>query len=125
MYYTLFLLYQNSNNIPDCTPRGICKGNTVFVRVSYISKMSGVHFALLCILLKMFCKSTKSYYVPPSVGQKDSRRVVIAMPFNALLDAKEQANVTDWSNITLIDKWKSEFSWSYGSCRDKLYPSTE
>ena len=44
---------------------------------------------------------------------------------NALLDAKEQANVTDWSNITLIDKWKSEFSWSYGSCRDKLYPSTE
>ena len=61
----------------------------------------------------------------PSVGHKDSRRVVIAMPFTALLDAKEQANVTDWSNITLIDKWKSEFSWSFGSCRDNLYPSKE
>ena len=57
---------------------------------------------------------------------RSTRRVLInTMPFNALLDAKEQANVTDWSNITLINKWKSEFSWSFDSCRDELYPSTQ
>ena len=45
------------------------------------------------------------------------------MPLQNLLKQRDDLNLTDWRDDSVIEKWKSEFNWSYESCRNDLYSS--
>ena len=57
------------------------------------------------------------------IGYINEIKACLDMPLQNLLKQRDDLNLTDWRDDSVIEKWKSEFNWSYESCRNDLYSS--